>query len=250
MARVNLSAHNPFLRSLVDTLQPDLLLNASRVRRHSHDALHLRVADVQNLICHEEPDTLGAWWHGQATHVGPEVVEMSHLGHGSVDVLVDVGQLFGLIEADVPWPLGDKSGIRVPRGIDAHGQDTKVVAFRIGVHEMDLRHAAPTIDRMLARSVDVPPDHIASEIVKGDVGKTRHCLAVVGGCEGRPVSPVEVIARHVLSIITECGSMHLGETLSGGQADGSLLSAVLAEGIFYRVRASVDVPTYSQKCDC
>lgn len=109
---------------------------------------------------------------------------------------------------------------------------------------MDLRHTAPAIDRVLARSVDVPPDHVGSEVVKSDVGKTRHCIAVVGGCEGRPVPPVEVIARQVLSIVAERGSMHLGEALGGVQADGSLLSAVLAEGIFYPARASVDVPTY------
>lgn len=179
------------------------MLNASRVGRHAQDALHLRVADVQYLLGHEEADALLARRNGQATHVGPEVFKVTNLTHGLVEVLSDVGQLSGLVEADEPWPLGDKLGVGIPGRIDAHGQDTDIVALRVRVHEMDLGPASSPVDRMLARSVSVPPDHVASDPVESDVGKTAHRLFVIVGCKGRAVSPVEVIPRHVLSIVAK-----------------------------------------------
>lgn len=227
---------------LINPLQPDSLLNASRVRRHTHYPLHLLVADVQNLVRHEESNTLGARWNGQASHVSPEVIKMANLTQGQVDVLFDIGQLPGLIEANVPWPLGDKRGVGIPRRIDAYGQDTDIVTVSVGVHEVYLGHTAFPVDRVLARGVDMPAYHVGGDAVEGDAGKTCHRAFVILRRECRAVSPVEVIARDVLRIVPELRPMERGEALSRGQADGRLLSAVLTEEVFCAAQGSASVP--------
>ena len=107
---------------------------------------------------------------------------------------------------------------------------------------MHLRHTASAVDWVLGRSVYVPADHVGCDPVERDVGEFSHGVFVIMRCERWAVSPVEVVARDVLRIVPELRFMDRGEALSGGQADGSLLSAVLAEEVFCAGRISAWSP--------
>lgn len=67
---------------LIDRMHPSLLRRPSRVSTYSQNALQRIVFDVERLAGNEPSNALGAWWRGEATLIGPEVLEAADVFEG------------------------------------------------------------------------------------------------------------------------------------------------------------------------
>ena len=190
---------------------PDLLLRPRRVGASTKNSPHLVDTSEENLSGDEPADTLSARRAGQATLVGPELVEVEN-------ALKQRSKVHSTWLLNTHFCVADhgrqllEEGRVVVTGIETNGHDGLFVASGVDVDEMELGFAAITTNGMISWGVNVPALEVDGLVVVGEawvrcpINLSLYYGLLVSDSECGSVAPVVEVTGDA-AVVLELGYM-------------------------------------------
>jgi hypothetical protein len=216
---------------LVDVVEPDGLFDTVREPTGSKDLDHLLFADNQLLLGQEPSEAFAAGRRGQATLVGPEILDTADLVDRKAQVDLEAFELSSVVVVDHGTELLDE-GRLLGTDCQPNTNDCGFMLLFGDVDHVDLSTAALAIDEMLRWRVDVPADIVDFLAVELEAREAGDVAFGVVRCPGGGELPVEEIAWEGGVLIAFKGRLVVYGQILLRNIDGRLVRSRLAQVIF------------------